>query len=738
MKKQLLSVLGGLMLASGMQAQFTVSPSWTVNQQAAFPTAPSSATPGIRYLDAVDQNVVWVVGYDGTAANRAYNWYSKTTNGGSSWTGGDILPDTNSFVLANLEGIDANTAWVASFTKSVQAQGAIFRTNNGGSSWQNMTASGMYTNTSSFCNIVSFLTPSVGITMGDPNNGGFEIWRTTNGGASWSQISQSNIPTPLSGEFGIVNLYCKLGTSNLWFGTNAGRMYRTADGGQTWSVGVVSSQSHTLLELAFSTPSTGITYVWNGSTVDVYNTTDGGANWNLITPTGNIGYADICGIPGTNILASFGSGTNNNFISYSGDNGLTWTDWGSVGIQYLTGDFVSNTTGWAGGFDLVPSFTNIWKYNGAALTSTVAPTSAFSMNLNLCGPSVTITPANSSVGSPAPSYSWSSVGGGVSFSSPTASAPVITFTANGTYTIQLKATNSAGNNISTQVVTVANCVAPVASFSVASVSPCGNIPFTLVNSSTGGTPAPSYQWSASSSNVTFAPSSVASNPTVVAAPGTYTVYLVATNNTGSVQTQQTVTINNCAPTVAFVAPTTMTYCNEATRKITVQNSTPTNTLVGATTYTWKVAPTTNIQMNSSFSSVNLVLTVTVPVGGTPINNYTLTLTAKNAAGTSSVAQTFSVDYNEALCQNDVGINENHLASLVQVYPNPASDVVTVKVNGAAGYTVKMVNVLGAVVYEERGIKSDAHTIQLANKPRGVYFLTIENGSEKVTRKVVVE
>jgi len=733
MKKQLLTVLGGLMLATSVQAQFTVSPSWTINQQAAFPTAPSSATPGIRYLDAVDQNVVWVVGYDGLSANSAYNWYSKTTNGGTSWTGGDILPDTNSFVLANLEGIDGNTAWVSAYTKSVQAQGGIFRTTNGGSTWQNMTASGMYTNTASFCNIVSFLTPSVGITMGDPVNGGFEIWRTTNGGASWSPIASANIPTPLSGEFGIVNLYYKLGTSNLWFGTNAGRMYRTVDAGQTWSVANVSTSSHTLLELAFSTPSTGITYVWNGSTIDVYNTNDGGATWNMITPTGNIGYADICGIPGTNVLASFGSGTNNNFISYSGDNGLTWTDWGSIGIQYLTGDFVSGSTGWAGGFDIVPAHTNIWKYSGSTITSTVIPTSAFSMNVNLCGPNVTVTPANSSVGSPAPTYSWS--GNGASFSSPTASAPVITFTANGTYTITLTASNGAGNNSSSQIVTVANCVAPVASFSVANVSPCGKIPFTVVNSSTGGTPAPSYQWSASSPNVTFAPSSVASNPTVVADPGTYTLYLVATNNTGSVQAQQVVTVNNCAPAAAFTAPSTMIYCNPDNRKITIQNATPTNSLVGATTYTWKVAPTSNIQLNSSLTSVNLILTVTLST--TPVNQYTLTLTAKNAAGTTTIAQTFSVDYSDALCDG-VGIQENYLASLVQVYPNPSSDVLTVKVNGQTGYSVKLVNILGAVVYEERQIKSDSHTIQLSHKPKGVYFMTIENGSEKVTRKIVVE
>src|SRR4051812_17965027 len=241
MKKQLLSILAVAAVAT-VSAQ-TPSPQWTINQQAIFPSSPTFTAPGVKFIDAVDSNVVWVVGMDWADTDKNHNWWSRSINGGATFTGGNIFPDTNTYVISNIEGIDANTAWVASFMKSTQSMGAIHRTTNGGTTWNNMTAPGMYTNTAAFTNIVSFFTPSVGITQGDPVNGEFEIWRTTDGGNSWSMVPGANIPNPISGEFAIVNLYYKHGSNNLWFGTNAGRMYRTADAGITWSVATVAPTS---------------------------------------------------------------------------------------------------------------------------------------------------------------------------------------------------------------------------------------------------------------------------------------------------------------------------------------------------------------------------------------------------------------------------------------------------------------------------------------------------------------
>ena len=126
---------------------------------------------------------------EGYITEKIFNCYfSRTINGGTSFNSGPIYPnnDTSSYVVANIEGIDANTAWVGAFSKPLQAQGSIFRTTNGGTSWQNMTAPGMFTNTNAFCDFVTFVTPSIGVAVGDPVNGSFEIWRTVNGGTNFS------------------------------------------------------------------------------------------------------------------------------------------------------------------------------------------------------------------------------------------------------------------------------------------------------------------------------------------------------------------------------------------------------------------------------------------------------------------------------------------------------------------------------------------------------------------------
>lgn len=389
MKKSLLSIFGAA-LVTGVVAQQTPSPFWTTTLNTNFP----HTSAGVVYLDAVDPNVVWMIGNYGTAPGRNVNHFSRTINGGTSFTSGTIYADTNTYVVANLDGIDGNTAWVSSYLKASQTQGAIHQTTNGGVTWTNMTAANMYTNTSaSFCNIVSFLTPSVGITMGDPVGGEFEIWRTTNGGTNWSQIAGTNIPNPISGEFGLVNVNEKNGTTNLWYGTNKNRVYRSTDAGQTWSVSAaftstISATAAGIGDIAFADANNGICTAFFGpsgsATLTLWKTTDGGATWtNIPSIDPSFGRADICGIPGTTWFASSGSGQGNYLISYSSDGGVTWNSWGGSNIQYITVDFVSNNVGFAGSFSdqTNPAVGGAWKYTGQPLGITASKFAPLAMNM---------------------------------------------------------------------------------------------------------------------------------------------------------------------------------------------------------------------------------------------------------------------------------------------------------------------------------------------------------------------
>lgn len=712
MKKLLLTFTGALAV-SAMFAQ--PSTSWTITQNAAFPL-PSAGT---RFLDAVTPNDVWAIGYDGTAPGKNYNWFSKTNNGGTTWTSGNIYQDTNTYVLANLEGIDGSTAWVSAYMKLTQTKGAIHRTTDGGATWVNMTAAGMYTNAAAFTNIVTFLTPLVGITQGDPNGTGneFEIWRTVDGGNNWTKIPGSAIPNPLSGEFGLVNVYTKQGTSNLWFGTNEGRVYRSTDGGLTWNVSTAAPGGSFVNDIAFTDPNNGVIYVNNAGTFEMYNTTNGGATWTQLTVSPNVGQNDISVVPNTNYLVSAGAGTGNTIISYSNDNGVTWTDWGSIGIQYLTIDFADNVSGWSGSFSDPANSTigGIWKYNGAAITSTVPPTSGFILPANLCfnGTLATVTPTDMSTGTGPLTYSWSSQAG-VSFATSTSSAPAISFTAAGTYTITLDVTNAFGFNSSSQIINVLACTAPTASFSVPTNTLCQKVAINFTNTSSG-TPTPTYSWSTSpAANVTISPNAGATNASITfSTPGTYSVTLWASNASGTAQTTQTITVSNCAPNAGFNMP--VAGCTGA-------GVTMTNTSTGATSYSWSASPTPGNISNVSAPNP----TITFANAGT----YTVTLTASNVSGPTVVTNTISV----STC---VGLNENSIANGIHVFPNPAKDLLNVEVLNSDIYSVTVTNILGKVILTDKSSK-DKMSIDLSNVTAGIYFLTIDSKGQKTTKKIIVE
>lgn len=738
MKKQLLSIVAAM--AVGTVSAQSPSPDWSINQNAIFPTALPNT--GVKFMDAVDANVVWVTGWDLGALNRAYNWYSRSIDGGATFNGGNIFPDTNTYVISNMEAIDANTAWVCSYMKAGGGgMGAIHRTTNGGANWVNMSATGMFTDPMSFGNWVTFLTPSVGIANGDPINGEFELWRTTDGGNSWSLTPGSAIPNPLSvNEYAIVNLYAKVGSSNLWFGTNGNRIFRTTDAGLTYSVSSIGPLTNTIVEIAFSSPMEGVVYMINsGGAMELWNTSDGGIIWGQVTPMpANIGLFDVTAVPGTGYLVSYGAG-NNSLISYSSDNGVTWTDWGSTDIQYVTGDFVDGNTGWAGSFDFtgpLATVTDVWKYSGPGLTGTVIPTAAFTLPANLClsGPTATVQPINNSIGSPAATYSWSVLPAGATISNDTDANPIITFSSANNYTVILVATNAVGSHTATSVIDVAACTAPVAVFTIPA-SACSNFSFATTNASTGA-PAPTYSWVVTpATGVTLSPSPVAASPSIrIAGSGIYSVTLIVSNASGTAQTTHTINNTACPPVQSFTLPSSICFASPSATFMTGNVTTNPSGITGNITHTWSILPTSQVAVAApGLVAQNIRVTVT----NSATVDYTVTLRSTNASGTSTLSQVVKI----SVC-DDTGINEaNSLEQNVSIFPNPAHEHVNVMLPASASsYKIKVTNVLGSVVYEEKAVKhgKEATVINLANKPKGVYFLTIESDGEKMSRKIVVE
>lgn len=86
-----------------------------------------------------------------------------------------------------------------------------------------------------------------------------------------------------------------------------------------------------------------------------------------------------------------------------------------------------------------------------------------------------------------------------------------------------------------------------------------------------------------------------------------------------------------------------------------------------------------------------------------------------------------------------GVNENQLASGISISPNPASDLMSIKVSGAeSDITIEVTNTLGQVVYS--ALESGAifnHQVDVSGWTSGVYLVTLSSAGKKINQKVVI-
>ncbi len=211
----------------------------------------------------------------------------------------------------------------------------------------------------------------------------------------------------------------------------------------------------------------------------------------------------------------------------------------------------------------------------------------------------------------ATSYQWTFAGGNPATS--TDANPIVVYSAPGTYTVVLTASNSAGSNTETKTNYVSVTTGPAAAFTATT----NGLSATFNNTSQGAT---SVLWNFGDGNT-----GTNFNPThTYATDGVYTVTLTAQNACGSNTTTQTVNIVT-QPTAAF----TMSAASGcAPHTVTMNNGSSAN----ATSFQWTFAggsPATSTDANPS---------VTWNTPGT----YTVTLVAGNAAGQSTSTQSVVV------------------------------------------------------------------------------------------------
>jgi PKD repeat protein len=237
------------------------------------------------------------------------------------------------------------------------------------------------------------------------------------------------------------------------------------------------------------------------------------------------------------------------------------------------------------------------------ITVLAAPAAAMSVSANLA----VLTTQNTSTN--ANSYLWGFGDGATS----TLATPTHIFNTDGTYTVTLTASNSCGSNTTTQTVSIVT--PPSANFTSAQTTGCG--PLTVQFSNQASANATAFTWTFVGGNPA---TSTDANPTVVyTAPGTYSVELTTTNSAGTdTETKANFVTVQPLPTTGFTATASGSI-------LTVSNQS-----ANATSYLWAFGD-------------GMTSTLATPTHSyIQDGNYTITLTANNACGSSTTTQTVTV------------------------------------------------------------------------------------------------
>ena len=322
---------------------------------------------GIDQVDIVDANTVWAKAYDGTNPVGYIREFTRTNNGGTTWTPGSItFTNSTNYGCSNIQAFDYLNAYACMFPITGTG-GTIVKTTDGGVTWNTQPTA---TFTTSWADFVHMFDANNGVCVGDPTlttGTDFFIYTTTDGGVTWVQVPLGNIPNSVSGEAGIVNEYVAVGNT-IWFTSNKGRCFKSTNMGLNWTVAPTGFTSS--YQMQFKDVLTGIA-VSDTLPYSMRKTTDGGLTWAALNSTGFVvRRPQLAFIPGTTStwvdVASYPS----NGSTYSLNDGAAYLNIDSGSVQFTSVSFFDVNTGWAGSFNTSSTDDGIYKWNASVLNPT--------------------------------------------------------------------------------------------------------------------------------------------------------------------------------------------------------------------------------------------------------------------------------------------------------------------------------------------------------------------------------
>jgi len=335
----------------------------------------------ISWVHAVDSNIVWAIARDGINEwGAGVQEFAKTLNGGVSWSAG-VIAGCEGLGCAMVYAMNEMKAYIPMYRISGTNPRGIYVTLDGGVTWSRQ-ESAPFSHNYSFPDCIHFFNENDGWCLGDPipQEGAieFEIYTTSNGGGNWIPVSAGNKPNSLTGEYAMPH-YSSI-NDTIWFGTTKGRIYKSTDRGNNWTVFTVPDMLDKWITPVFRNGSHGLVhnffYVGNLMIMHdgaICETFDGGETWTTIATTGPLYWTDLAYIPGTeNTWVSTGGRkeVQGRGASFSKDGGHTWVSFpGTEGANFRNMSWINNHCGWAGSFNLNDSIGGIYKFVGALPTS---------------------------------------------------------------------------------------------------------------------------------------------------------------------------------------------------------------------------------------------------------------------------------------------------------------------------------------------------------------------------------
>lgn len=240
----------------------------------------TGTTALLQAISAVDSNVVWVSGHRGVVL--------RSTDGGRNWQRLPV-PETDSLQFRDIHATSTDLAWALSAGPGELSR--IYHTRDGGRTWVLQFRN---TDPDAFYDCFAFFDGRRGVAYGDASRGRTNLLATRNGGGSWQLVDRVTVPAPLEGEGAFAasgGCVTTQGQRHGWvaLGSPAARVFRTENGGATWTsfpTPLVSGESAGLTAVHFRDPEHGIAvagrigeYATDTAAAAVAVSNDGGRTW---------------------------------------------------------------------------------------------------------------------------------------------------------------------------------------------------------------------------------------------------------------------------------------------------------------------------------------------------------------------------------------------------------------------------------------------------------------------------